>query len=160
MNYRSTAIGLSVALCALLAAGCLPTPPEGQSVQLHFYSEDDLRNASFDHPVVATREISASDDAMDAALRLLFAGPTEEEEGRGARTSGDLTRLGPLYLGMWTDGAVVIVNFRREALEILNSAAARQLMAKEPIRRTLLQFPAIEDVQYAIDGEIFEEWDA
>ncbi|MEK7719801.1 MAG: hypothetical protein AAB347_09360 [Bacteroidota bacterium] len=46
------------------------------------------------------------------------------------------------------------------ALEILNSSAARQFMAKEPIRRTLLQFPGIKDVQYAIDGEIFEEWDA
>ncbi len=134
--------------------------PDTEEVTLFFYSESDLQNAFFDHPVQVMRTVPQSENTADATLRLLFAGPTAEERSRGARVSTDLTRLGPLYLGVRIDGKTAIVNFKREALEILNSAAARQFMAKEPIRSTLLQFPDVHTVEYAIDGVIFDEWDA
>lgn len=160
---RSTVIGLTLAL-GLLSGCSRQSPPatQAQAITLYFYSESDLQNAFFDNPVTVMRKVpvSTETETMDTALELLFAGPTEKDLERGARTSDDLTRLGPLYLGIRRDGDAAVVNFHKDALEILNSAAARQFMTKEPIRRTLLQFPGITDVQYSIDGEIFEEWDA
>ena len=58
------------------------------------------------------------------------------------------------------EGDTATVNFKQSALEILNTAAARQLLAKAPIEKTLLQFPEIKKVQYAMDGKVFIEWDA
>jgi spore germination protein GerM len=150
----------SSALLLVVLALTACTPPQTQDITLVFYSQSDLQNAVMDSPVVVTRTLPASDDAMDSALRLLFAGPTQEEQGRGAYSSLDLEALASSYIDVRVEGGVAIVNFRPAALQILNSAAARQFMAKEPIQRTLLQFPGITDVQYAIDGELFDEWDA
>ncbi len=147
----------------LLLTSCVPSahaPATARAIRLYFYSDADLRAASFDHPVVARRSVTTSGSVMDAALRQLFAGPADAEKKEGARTTDDLLHLGSLYLGMSVDGTTATVNFRKDALPILNSAAARQMMVKSPIRATLLQFPGITDVQYAIDGRVFTEWDA
>ena len=149
---------------------------ETSTITLSFYSEEDLSNAMFDSPVTVTRTIPKTAKVADAALRALFAGPTEEEMQQGARTSEDLKQLGEYYLGINihteypdpfsppTSGRMIenvaIVNFRSEALSILNSAAARQFMAKSAIEETLRHFPTITHVLYAIDGEVFYEWDA
>lgn len=142
-----------------MLVGCAPPPSSDSTVTLFFYSDGDLQNASFENPVVVQRTVP-QENAMDTALRALFDGPTDEEVLAGARTSDDLTSLQDLYLGVRTEGNNAIVNFANDALKILNSAAARQLMAKEPIQRTLMQFPGIQNVQYEIDGELFDEWDA
>jgi len=130
------------------------------TLTLPFYSEDDLQNAFYDHPVRILRCVDRTPTVADTALRLLFVGPTEEEQLQGARGSNDLQRLGTLYIGVTINDGIAIVNFTQEALQILNSTAARQFMAKEPIRSTLLQFSSVNDVQYAIDGVVYEEWDA
>ena len=156
---------ITIALAVLLVgtmpfiAACDPVRDATGETTLYFYSEDDLEQAFFDHPVAVTRVVDA-DDPLDDALRQLFAGPTEEERSRGARMSTDLRRLADFYIGVSKEGSAAIVNFRPEALGILNSAAARQFMVKSPIRATLEAFPEITEVRYAIDGEIFEEWDA
>lgn len=146
------------ALAGLVAA-C--TPSASQGVQLYYYSLRDLNNATFDQPVVVARTVSYRDNLPEAALRELFKGPSRDEARRlNARMSDDLRSLGPLLIGVTVEGDTATANFKPEALEILNSAAARQMMAKQPIERTLTQFPEIENVRYAIDGEVFTEWDA
>lgn len=145
---------------AIIAASCTPAP-ETTDVTLYFYSQGDLQNATFDDPIAVSRSVPSPSSTMDNALRMLFAGPTDDEERlAGARTSDDLSDLRTFYLGVSQENGTAIVNFRPEALMILNSAAARQLLAKAPIEHTLLQFNGITDVQYAIDGKIFDAWDA
>lgn len=156
MTFRHALFG-TLATAFVVLASCAPATT---TVHLYFYSESDLRNATFENPVEVEREVDQSENAMDAALRALFAGPTDEERARGARTSQDLSMLGTAYIGVRTEGSAAIVNFAPDALGILNSAAARQLMAKAPIEETLMSFPGVTQVQYAIDGEIFDEWDA
>ncbi|MBU2213650.1 Gmad2 immunoglobulin-like domain-containing protein [Patescibacteria group bacterium] len=149
---------------------------ETSLITLSFYSEDDLSNAMFDSPVTVTRTIPKTAKVAEATLLALFNGPTEEEELEGARSSEDLEKLGEYYLGINihaeyqdplnppTNGKIIenvaIVNFRSEALSILNSAAARQFMVKSAIEETLRHFPTITHILYAIDGEVFDEWDA
>lgn len=133
----------------------------GSTFLLYFYSKVDLENAMFDFPIRVERCITPKTQrTADAALRALFAGPTTDEMSKGALTSVDVQNLAPQYLGVTIQNGTAIVNFKKEALTILNSAAARQFMVKSPIRMTLLQFPTITDVSYAIDGKIFDEWDA
>jgi len=154
-------IGILTALLALSACTAQVTAPlEPVSVQVFFYSPEDLQNATYEHPVSVSRTVAPHEFAADAVLRMLFAGPTEQERQMGVETSDDLANLGPLYLGVRVDGDVATVNFQPDALAILNSAAARQMMVKAPLEATLLGLPEIESVRYAIDGEIFEEWDA
>lgn len=140
-------------LAVISNGGCRPTT-------LFFYSEADLNQALFDAPVAVERCISKEGIAAETALKELFAGPTDAEQEKGARGSEDLQALSASLIGVSIDGNIAIVNFKPEALAILNSAAARQLMAKAPIEATLRDFPGVTEIQYAIDGTIFEEWDA
>ncbi len=133
----------------------------GSKFSLYFYSQTDYENALFDLPVRVERCIMPKpENIADAALRALFDGPTTDEHVNGAVTSIDMQNLAPLYLGLTIKDGVAIVNFKKQALSMLNSAAARQFMVKSPIQMTLLQFQNITDVTYAIDGVIFDEWDA
>jgi len=143
---------------------------------LFFYKKEDLMSAAFNSPVRITRTIPKTPLVADAALRELFAGPTDEDHVQGARTSEDLQKLSKYYLEItihqqYPDPTrplsssqsifgVAVVNFTKEALNILNSAAARQLMAKAAIEATLRNFSTINHSIYAIDGEVFDEWDA
>lgn len=147
----------------LLLLGCTPTPeppPTGDTVTLFFYSGNDLANAEFTNPVPVLRTVDVSDPVMDVALRLLFAGPTPEEQTMGARTSDDLAFLSGHFLGARQEADAAIVNFDADALQVLNSAAARQLMVKAPIERTVQQFPNVTRVVYTIDGTPYDQWDA
>lgn len=132
----------------------------GTLISLVFYSKTDFENAMFEHPVTVKRCIPKTTKVADAALRALFAGPTASEKKEGALGSADLQALLPLYIGITIKNDTAIVNFKKDALKILNSAAARQMMAKSPIAATLKQFPTIKNIEYAIDGVIFNEWDA
>jgi len=155
----SIRIFLSSIACAGLIAACSPAQSKG--VQLYYFSLQDMTHATFDHPVIVARTISYRGELADAAVRELLKGPSKDESRRlNARMSDDLRALAPLLIGVTVEGDTVTVNFKKEALTILNSAAARQMMAKTPIEKTLLQFPAIKKVQYAIDGTVFTEWDA
>lgn len=155
---RFSSLLSGLALAGLLVA-C--TPSETKGIQLYYYSLRDLNAATFDQPVIVARTVTYRGDIAQAAVWELLKGPSRDEARRlNARTSQDLSALGPLLIGVTVDGDTATVNFKKEALAILNSAAARQMMAKAPIEKTLLQFPEIKKVQYAIDGEVFTEWDA
>ncbi len=97
---------------------------------------------------------------MHVVLKQLFAGPTPDEKKKGALGSADLQTLGSSYLGVSIEKGIVTVNFKKEALSILNSAAARQMMAKSPIEAMLKKLPNVKEVKYAIEGKVFEDWDA
>lgn len=156
-NLRTLLSGF--ALAGILVA-C--TPSESKGVQLYYYSLRDLNNATFDQPVVVARTISYRENMLyDAAIRELLKGPSKDEARRlNARMSDDLRALADDLIDVKVEGDTATMNFRQSALEILNSAAARQMMAKQPLEKTLLQFPEIKNIQYAIDGSVFEEWDA
>ncbi|MCF7844572.1 MAG: GerMN domain-containing protein [Kiritimatiellales bacterium] len=149
--------------------------PSTSKVTLFFYSEDDLQNARFDSPVTLARTVPDNSNAVTTTLHELFRGPTEQEMSEGARTTDDLKNLGTYYKGIGLHSTladpygipdatpltnVAVINFKPEALEILNSSAARQMMVKAAIETTLRQFPTVDWVFYAIDGKVFIEWDA
>jgi len=137
-------------------------PSESKGVQLYYYSLKDLNNATYDEPVVVARTISYKENMLyEAAVRELLKGPSKDEARRlNARMSDDLRGLADDLIDVKAEGDTATVNFKQSALEVLNSAAARQMMAKQPIEKTLLQFPEIKNVKYAIDGKEFTEWDA
>lgn len=105
------------------------------------------------------RKTPATKRLADAALRLLFAGPTAEEKAKGMES---LPPLGDYYLGVSIKKGVAIVNFRPGAEEHLrvSGPACMQEQVLTPIAKTLMQFGRIKSVDYAINGKIIEEWDA
>jgi|CXWL01.1.fsa_nt_gi hypothetical protein len=131
-----------------------------ETVTLVFYSKSDFENAEFLHPVSVERCISKSGTMAHLVLKQLFAGPTADEKKKGALGSADLQALGSFYLGVSVEKGIGTINFKKEALSILNSAAARQMMAKSPIEETLKRLSGVKEVNYAIDGKVFVEWDA
>ena len=156
-NFRSIITGL--ALTAVLAA-CAPLG-DSATVKLFFYSARDINNAEFTQPVIINREISFRGDVVEAAVRELLKGPAKQEAREyNARMTDDLRSLGPLFISATMNGDAVVLNFKKEALTILNAAAARQMMAKSPIEQTAKQFEAVKQVKYAIDGKEFDDWDA
>lgn len=155
----SIRVFLSTLACAGVIAACSPAQSKG--VQLYYFSLQDMTNATFDHPVVVARTISYRGELADAAVRELLKGPSKDESRRlNARMSDDLRALAPLLIGVTVEGDTATVNFKKEALTILNSAAARQMMAKQPIEQTLLHLTGVTKVQYSVDSKIFTEWDA
>jgi len=156
-TFRSIISGF--ALAGLLVA-C--TPSESKGVQLFYYSLQDLNNATYDKPVVVARTVSYRENKLyETAVAELLKGPTKDEARRlNARMSQDLRSLADDFIGVTVEGDTATVNFKASALDVLNGAAAMQFMVKTPIERTLLQFPEIKKVQYAIDGKVFDEWDA
>lgn len=81
----------------------------------------------------------------DFALKSLFA------EG--------LPKIQSYYKGVTVRGDVAVVDFDKQALQFLNGSPCMQESYKAPISRTLNEL-GIKEVEYSIDGTIFNEWDA
>lgn len=156
---RSLSIIGLMAACIVMSTCSLV---HAQRVSLYYFTAEDIASASgtANHPVKRVMEGASKERVMDATLRALFDGPTEEEMLAGAHTTDDLAALGDFYEGVTMVDTSAQVAFRHDALTILNAAAARQGMAKAPIEKTLLQFPGVENVEYMIDGKVFDQWDA
>ncbi len=127
---------------------------------LVFYSKTDFEKAEFAHPVSVQRCIPKTTNIAFVVLKQLFAGPTADEKKKGALGSADLQTIGLSYLGVSVDKGIATVNFKKDALTILNSAAVRQMMAKAPIEATLKSIEGITVVKYAINGKVFDQWNA
>ncbi|TSC59228.1 MAG: parallel beta-helix repeat-containing protein [Candidatus Peregrinibacteria bacterium Greene0416_19] len=140
----------------------LQSAPAGATTQvkLFFFSEKDRKEATYQASFPVTRTTPKSERIADAALRLLFAGPTTDEQNQGARTMPELSALASPYISVSVKDGTAYVNFHKEALEHLNAVAGIQHMVKAPIEATLKQFPTIKQVQYAIDGKVYTEWGA
>jgi hypothetical protein len=104
------------------------------------------------------RKIPATRRVADAALKLLFAGPTEEEKAKGLES---LAPLGSFYLGVSIKNGTATVNFRPGAEKYLyvSGGLCDQARALTPIDKTLKQFSSVKSVVYAINGKIIEDWD-
>lgn len=109
--------------------------------------------------VFVKRKIPATRQVADAALKMLFKGPTVEEKANGMAGNAP---LGDYYLGVKIKKGEAIVNFRRGAEKYLHVSGAicEQEMVLTPIVKTLKQFSPIKSVDYAIEGRIITEWDA
>jgi hypothetical protein len=105
-----------------------------------------------------TRKVPATRTVADAALKLLFAGPTEAEKAKGME---GIASLGKYYRGVSIRKGVAIVNFRPGAEEHLrvNGPLCMQDQVLAQIINTLKQFGTIKSVEYAINGKIIKEWD-
>lgn len=184
---KSTNAALRFAVCLLLVAGASRfvadaqvSPTAAKNVQTNLKrANPGARKAGREiklqlfftnpnHPDFATtcgagefveRSIPATKRLADAALRLLFAGPTAEEKAKGMES---LEKLGKYYLGVSIKKGVAIVNFRPGAEEPLYTGgpACRQEQAHTPISKTLLKLGTIKEIRFAINGKIIEEWDA
>jgi spore germination protein GerM len=106
-----------------------------------------------------TRKIPATRTVADAALRQLFAGPTEAEKAKGME---GIASLGKYYRGVSIRKGVATVNFRPGAEEHLrvNGPLCMQDQVLVQIVNTLKQFGTIKSVEYAINGKVIKEWDA
>lgn len=104
------------------------------------------------------RKIPATRTVADAALKQLFAGPTEAEKAKGME---GIASLGKYYRGVSIRKGVAIVNFRPGAEEHLrvNGPLCMQDQVLAQIINTLKQFGTIKSVEYAINGKIIKEWD-
>lgn len=105
------------------------------------------------------RKVPRTKRPAEAALKLLFTGPTPEEKAKGMES---LAPLGNYYRGVSIKNGTAIVNFRKGAEEYLHvsGAACQQEQVLTPIVKTLKQFSTVESVDFAINGKIIEEWDA
>ena len=143
--------------------------PQNITLRVFFLDSKDPRSET-DCAVtrVVTRTVSVTPRVADTALRELFKGPTTAEQSAGLATAftpnantGEATQmLGEYYLGVSIKNETAIVNFSRLALGYLNSPACLQVAVKAPIIDTLKQFSTVKKVEFAIDGEIYTEWDA
>lgn len=69
--------------------------------------------------------------------------------------------LAGYFRGARIQGKRFVISFDEEAMRYLNNTASIQELVKGSIERTLKKnFPEIEGVDYEVDGEIVEDWDA
>jgi hypothetical protein len=108
------------------------------------------------------RRIPYTQAVGTAALELLLAGPqqpglstaipaTEEVQSYPGRQPdwGDQVRL----LGLTIEDGVATANFSQE-MRAYGGGSARVQMIRAQITRTLLQFPTVQEVRIAVEGEV------
>ena len=123
-----------------------------------YFSQPDKSVSDCSVVGVVTRKISATKQVANAALKLLFAGPTAEEKAKGMQ---GIERLGDYFIGVTIKNGIAMVNFRHGAEKYLHVTGpfCLQEMVLTPIYKTLKQFSSIKSVEYAIDGKVIEDWD-
>ena len=104
------------------------------------------------------RKIPRTTQVADAAVRQLFVGPSANEKAKGMEA---IPSLSDYYIGIAIRKETAVVNFRPGAEKYLHvdGPLCMQDSVLTPILKTLRQFPAINNVDYAINGKIIEDWD-
>lgn len=106
---------------------------------------------------VAAAMLTLGDQVKDPKLTAPFSPATIRPSSHfeGARP------LASYFRGARIQGKRFILSFDEEAMRYLNNTASIQELVKGSIERTLKKnFPEIEGIDYEIDGEIVEDWDA
>ena len=125
--------------------------PQGEVVQVWFQRGEE--------PVAVERRVPGA--PLTAAFRGLMAGPTEEEQAAGVQSwFGDSTRNALRRIQL-RDGFLVVDFDGRLTSAIPNassSAGSAALLAS--LDSTAFQFPAVDSVQYRLEGSCdgFWEW--
>lgn len=147
------------------------TPPEPaagpgpRTIRLFYPDRSDLdrdcvARASVERRVSTTRAVARQ------ALDELVRGPTAAERAGGLSMPFDASAAdparGPLEgneVSVRIRGRVAVVSFRRAAAPFLNQAICARVSVTSAIEATLLQFPTIEQVRFAVEGDVIDEWD-
>ncbi|WP_157818106.1 GerMN domain-containing protein [Candidatus Thiodictyon syntrophicum] len=148
-------------LMTFAAAGAAPVDANLTSFTLYFNNDGlntDARDCAAVFPV--TRTVPRTAAVATTALRGLFAGPTPDERQAGYYSFFSSATAGLLKRVRIASGtAYVDLNDPRDLLSgATSSCGAAQLRTQ--LDRTLRQFPSVERVRYAIDGDprAFYEW--
>lgn len=154
-------MALSGALAALAIAGTAIADPASTRLRL-FFSNDRLASDPGDCAAVfmVERSVPKTGAVATAALNQLFAGPTPAEREAGYRSFFSPATAGLLRRVRIRGGtAYVDLHDLRERLSgATSSCGAAEFQSQ--MSRTLRQFPAVERVIYAIEGDPrrFYEW--
>ena len=150
---------LSVLVLGACAAGSgraeVSTPEESEveTIVLYWLDETELRGVS--------HTLRGTDHPAEAALEAILAGPpsgyktaipTPEEvaEYPGREPDwGERVRL----LDLTIEEGVATANFSQE-MQAYGGGSARVQAIRQQITQTLLQFPAIDEVRIAVEGEV------
>ena len=92
------------------------------------------------------QSIAPTSQIIDTTLKLLF--------------QVYLPKLKSEYIDVSVASGIAIVNFKQGANAYLQAPPGIQAEYTNSIRKTLLQFGAIQEVEYAIDGQVITGWDA
>ena len=95
-------------------------------------------------------------DLASAAIREVLR---DVLPAAGLHPPGTLPLL-DYFRGVVIRDGVAILAFEGDALRYLNNAACAQIAVKAPMVRTLLAFPDVSTVEFEIDGQIYDDWDA
>ncbi len=131
-------------------------------VTMHFTDVIMLEKSDCRATRPVTRKVHATNNLVDSTLRLLFQGVSKDEKNQNLGDSFGFNSSEPLikyYIGVTIKDGIAIVNFQKGAMVYLDGALCEQESVKAPIEKTLLEFPSIVEVKYAIDGKIVEEFD-
>lgn len=156
--------GVVRAIAALLFAfgvAAAPAQPATTLLRVYFNNER-LAATPTDCAVVfdVYRQVPKTEAVAAAALRELFAGPTESERAAGYRSPFSAATAGLLKRVFIVRGtAYVDLNDPRELLPGATSSCGAAEFNTQ-IERTLRQFPTVQRVIVAIDGDPrrFHEW--
>lgn len=131
----------------------LPQQPQAGTALLYWLQETEVRAVSHTLP--------ETDNAAEAALEALLAGPPsgyetaiptpEKVTAYPGRQSdwGERVRL----LGLTIENGVATANFSQE-MQAYGGGSARVQAIRAQITQTLLQFPLIDDVRIAVEGNV------
>jgi spore germination protein GerM len=159
---RTRAAARIGAACAIaIASATVAAAPATMRLQVYF-NHAGLAAQPDDCATVfaVTRQLPRTDAVATAALRLLFAGPSEAERAAGYRSPFSAATSGLLKsLRIEHGTAYVNLNDPRTLLAGASSSCGAAELRTQ-IERTLRQFPTVRRVIVAIDGEprSFYEW--
>jgi hypothetical protein len=162
-----TLLFLSVALIVLAATGgCaeIPSPQRDQPISQFsvYFNNDDLagNTTACDAVFPVPRSSMSTTNGAAAALEALLRGPTPAERSRGYRSFFSVRTAGLLKRLKIKDGvAYVDLHDRRQELTGATSSCGSAEFLTQ-IQRTLGQFPTIERIIFAIEGQprTFYDW--
>lgn len=156
----------SVIIVLVAIGGCAETlsPPEVQRFSrfsVYFNNDDLAKNTMVCDAVFPVPRSSPSiTNVAAAALEALFRGPTPEERSQGYRSFFSV-RTARLLKRLKIESGIAYVDLhdRRQELRGATSSCGRAEFFTQ-IQRTLGQFPTIERIVFAIEGQprVFYDW--
>ena len=134
------------------------TGAQGDTMTIKVFYGNEKRNPNSDPCGLAfpvNRVIPKTQAVAKAALEQLFAGPTEKEKSEGYH-SWFSPETKSILKSIVIKKRVAYVNFKADAFAVLPGGVSTSCGSSDFIgqmEKTLLQFPTIKKVFYAIDGK-------
>ena len=159
MNHRYLATLLLAAMAVPVLADTkimLPDPKRFADNDRHFFVETTMPGDFKSLDAVVFALLTLSQQAANKNLNAPFFTDTLQS------VSGE--KKEPLYLyfrGLRQKGKTVTLRFTGDAMVYLNSTIAVQDFVKGALEETVkLHAPGCKKVEYEIDGQVVDEWDA